>query len=45
MPLVPLPVIDEPFQRVAVDIVEPLLKCRMGNRYILVLCDYVTRYP
>ena len=37
--------IDEPFERVAMDIVGPLPRSRMGNRYILVLCDYVTRYP
>ena len=45
VPLVPIPVIDEPFQRVVMDIVGPLPRSRMGNRYILVLCDYATRYP
>ena len=27
------------------DIVGPLLRSRSGKRYILVLCDYATRYP
>ena len=44
-PMIPLPVISEPFQRVAMDIVGPLLKSCSGNRYILVMCDYATRYP
>ena len=44
-PLVPLPVITEPFQRIAMDIVGPLPKSRLGNRFILVICDYATRYP
>ena len=44
-PLMPLPVISEPFSRVAMDIVGPLLTSRAGNRYVLVVCDYATRYP
>ena len=44
-PLVPLPVITEPFRRIAMDIVGPLPKSRLGNRFILVICDYATRYP
>ena len=44
-PLVPLPIITEPFSRVAMDIVGPLPRCRSGNKYILVLCDYGTKYP
>jgi len=31
--------------RIAMDIVGPLPRSRSGNRYILVLCDYRTRYP
>lgn len=27
------------------DIVGPLPRSKAGNRYILVLCDYATRYP
>ena len=45
VPLVPLPIMEEPFQRMAMDIVGPLPKSRKGNRYILVLSDYATRYP
>ena len=44
-PLIPLPVITEPFCRIAMDIVGPLLRSRLGNRFILVICDYATRYP
>ena len=43
--LVPLPIIEVPFQRIAMDIVGPLPKSRCGNRYILVICDYATRWP
>lgn len=41
-PLIPLPIIIEPFRRVAMDIVGPLTRTKAGNRYILVLCDYAT---
>ena len=44
-PMVPVPVVDEPFKRIAMDIVGPLNRSRSGNRYILVVCDYATRYP
>jgi len=40
-----LPIIDTPFQRIAMDIVGPLPRSRQGHRYILVMCDYATRYP
>ena len=43
--MIPLPVIDVPFKRIAMDIVGPLPRSKSGNRYILVLCDYATRYP
>ena len=35
-PLVPLPTITEPFQKIAMDIVGPLPRSRSGNRYICV---------
>ena len=35
----------EPFERIAMDIVGPLSRSRQGNQYILVVCDYATRYP
>ena len=44
-PLMPLPIIDEPFGRIAMDIVGPLPRSRSGKKYILVICDYATRYP
>jgi hypothetical protein len=43
--LVPLPIIEEPFQRIAMDIVGPLIRSKSGNKFILVICDYSTRYP
>uniref|UniRef100_A0A669EG75 Gypsy retrotransposon integrase-like protein 1 n=1 Tax=Oreochromis niloticus TaxID=8128 RepID=A0A669EG75_ORENI len=44
-PLIPMPVIDTPFSRVAMDIIGPLERSSAGHRYILVVCDYATRYP
>lgn len=44
-PLIPLPVVDTPFERIGVDIVGPVEKSQRGNRFILVICDYATRYP
>ena len=44
-PLIPLPIISEPFKKIAMDIVGPLPRSRSGNRYVLVICDYATRYP
>ena len=44
-PLVPLPIMDEPFRRIAMDIVGPLPRSSSGKKYILVICDYATRYP
>ena len=36
---------ETPFERIAIDIVGPLPKSRVGNRFVLVICDYTTRYP
>ena len=44
-PLIPLPIIQEPFKRIAMDIVGPIPRSSSGKRYILVVCDYATRYP
>ena len=44
-PMIPLPIIGEPFKRIAMDIVGPLPRSSRGNRFILVLSDYATRYP
>ena len=43
--MIPLPLIEKPFQRIAMDIVGPLPRSNNGNRYILTICDYATRYP
>ncbi|CAH1248423.1 NYNRIN [Branchiostoma lanceolatum] len=45
IPLIPLPIIEEPFRRIAMDVVEPLERSKTGNKYVLVVCDYATRYP
>ena len=45
VPLIPLPIISQPFKRIAMDIVGPLPRSRQGNRFVLVICDYATRYP
>ena len=45
VPLIPLPIMKEPFERIVLDIVGPLPRSRRGNQYILVVCDYATRYP
>ena len=44
-PLVPLPIVSTPFEKIAMDIVGPLPRSRSGHWYILVICDYSTRYP
>lgn len=43
--LIPMPVIEEPFRRIAMDMVGPLPRSKAGNRHVLVVCDYATRYP
>lgn len=40
-----MPIISKPFQRIAMDIVGPIDRSRSGNKYILTICDYATRYP
>ena len=45
-PLQKMPLIDQPFKRVAVDLVGPIHPpSEAGHRYILTLVDYATRYP
>ena len=44
-PLVPVPIIDIPFERIAMDIIGPLPRTKAGNCYILTLMDYGSRYP
>ena len=43
--MISMPLIDQPFQRIAMDVVGPLPRSRSGNKYILTMCDYATRYP
>lgn len=43
--MVTMPLISKPFQRNAMDIVGPLPCTQRGNRFILTLCDYATRFP
>ena len=46
VPLEHMPIIDVPFKRVAVDLIGPLHPISSkGNRYILSIVDYATRYP
>ena len=45
VPLIPLPVMDVPFQCIGMDSVGPLPKSRSGNHYVLMICDYATSYP
>ncbi|XP_021346951.1 uncharacterized protein LOC110446237 [Mizuhopecten yessoensis] len=45
-PLGDMPLIDTPFKRIAVDLIGPLEPAtERGNRYILTVVDYATRYP
>lgn len=44
-PLVPLPIIEIPFDRIIIDLVGPLPKSVKGHQYILMIIDYATRYP
>lgn len=44
-PLVPLPIIEVPFARIAMDLVGPLVKSSRGHQYIFVVLGYATRYP
>ena len=39
VPLQPLPIIDTPFLRIAIDFIGPLPRTKQGKRYILVLMD------
>ena len=44
-PLQPLPVVSEPFSRVAFDLVGPLPKTTSGYRYLLTFMCLFTKYP
>ena len=40
-----MPLIENHFQRIAMDIEGPLPRSQAGNKYILAICDYATCYP
>ena len=44
-PMIPLPIVEEPFKRIAMDVVGPQPRSSLGKRFILVICDYATQYP
>jgi len=45
VPLVSMPIISEPFSRVAIDLVGPLNASARGHKYILTMIDCATRFP
>ena len=45
VPLIRMPIINEPIRWIAIDIVGPLPNTIKGNQYILVVCVYAMRYP
>lgn len=44
-PLQRMPVITQPFDRVAIDIVGPMQRTKSGHSYLLTMIDYGSRYP
>jgi len=41
-----MPIIDTPSERVAVDLIGPIFPAtERGNKYIVTMMDYATRYP
>ena len=46
VPLVKMPIVNEPFSRVAIDLVGPITPAsQRGHRYILTIIDLATRFP
>ena len=46
LPLGKMPIIDTPFSRIAIDLIGPIHPpSENGNRFILTVVDYATRYP
>lgn len=39
VPLIPLPIMKQPFKRIAIDIVGPLPRSLKGYQYVIVICD------
>lgn len=44
-PLIPMPVFNEPFSKIAIACVGPLPETKRGNQYLLTTVDSATRYP
>lgn len=44
-PLNPIPIVEAPFHRVAVDVLGPFPPTYNSNKYIIVFSDYLTRWP
>ena len=44
-PLMPLLVVDQPFEWVGIDLVGPLPRTKVGHHYVLTMVDYGTWYP
>ncbi|XP_068205363.1 uncharacterized protein [Palaemon carinicauda] len=46
VPLVPMPIVNELFSRIAIDLIGPITPCtKKGHKYILTVIDMATRYP
>ena len=45
VPLQKMPLIDMPFEQVAIDLIGPISPPSEGHQYILTLVDYATHYP
>ena len=43
--LKPIPTVRVPFKKIGIDIVGPLPRSENGNRFILTIVDFSTRYP
>lgn len=40
--LLPLPLIEVPFERICMDLISPLARSARGHRFVFVLVDYTT---
>ena len=38
-------IVGEPFERIAIDISGPFRPCKNGNRYVLAIIDYFSKFP
>lgn len=43
--LIPMPIVEMPFNQVAMDLVGPLPKSTDGFQYVLVIMNYATHFP